>query len=319
MHSYEIFLFKNTELIGGFEIGLIFRYNPKEDIYQDMQNCPHSSYLIKPKQQTAIFSYFYFHMEATTRCNIERDSHKLQAFVMWRELIGKILATGLSLLSNTYQVIKLFVFLFLIISCNDCRKDGLNSEEQSKLTDSVIIHYKDSTIHIVYHVEDSLLHGKYLFYYKSGRLFTEGYYKKGWQSGVWKYYYENGEVSEIGKYDQNELDTSLVNKVHLTKQQSSDCHFISSWNTHQAYKKEGEAPRVGIWSEYFKNGAIKAKGKYLPITFCEFEIDPDTFREIEWVHYPKDSIWNYWDSTGKLIRQEFYKNGMMVDSTIFNK
>ncbi|HET6228252.1 MAG TPA: hypothetical protein VFF27_18370 [Bacteroidia bacterium] len=134
-------------------------------------------------------------------------------------------------------------------------------------------------------------------------------------------YWGTGKISEIGKLEiskEQPKDFVVYDSASLQKYTIARCELNETCYI-----------RVGIWKAYHKNGILAAEGKYLPWRFrsavpmkdtggamvamdnTSFNISPNVSYGIG-EGYLKDGKWKYYDDAGKLIREEFYKNGVLV-------
>lgn len=92
-------------------------------------------------------------------------------------------------------------------------------------------------------------------------------------------------------------------------------------------KANSKIMRVGQWKEYYENGQLKSVGTYKGIheTHSTFWIDENGKRIGQGQfaaggvreEYVKDKTWKYYNTSGQLVREEFYFNGAIVDEDIY--
>ncbi|MEM9889168.1 MAG: hypothetical protein AAF849_25080 [Bacteroidota bacterium] len=81
----------------------------------------------------------------------------------------------------------------------------------------------------------------------------------------------------------------------------------------------------GIYREFYSNGKLKEEGNYIVIV-KEREvnlIDPETFEETKSVRKMETSVkegkWIYKDEHGKIVKEEYFKEGKLKKKTSDNK
>lgn len=81
----------------------------------------------------------------------------------------------------------------------------------------------------------------------------------------------------------------------------------------------------GIWTTYHANGKLESIGQYLPYTFIGTQHDSDTLKYAVECHPAgtillytittetklRNGLWQYYDETGKEIREEYYEGGIL--------
>lgn len=124
--------------------------------------------------------------------------------------------------------------------------------------------------------------GTYISYYENGSVFTEGNIKDGLKDGVWKTYYENGEISQTSMYVRSELNG-----------------LQQTWYPSGNINVEGEMQnnkRVGEWNWYFESG------------------NPES--NVYFVNDKKEGTQKFWNDYRKLLKEEIYENGELIEVKI---
>ena len=128
---------------------------------------------------------------------------------------------------------RIIVLLLILSSCST--PDGcpeLNYNSINKLTTLNDLPYtgrctvfEDGYKKSIQQYLNGVDYGKWIFYFPSGKIETQGKFKDGMKVGRWKYYYESGKIKQIS-----------------------------------SYSKLGE--RKGKWIEYDENGKVLRTIKY---------------------------------------------------------
>ncbi len=127
----------------------------------------------------------------------------------------------------------IIILLFVLSSCStpdNCPE--LNYNSINKLTTLNDLPYtgrctvfEDGYKKSIQQYLNGVDYGKWIFYFPSGKIETQGKFKDGMRVGRWKYYYESGKIKQIS-----------------------------------SYSKLGE--RKGKWIEYDENGKVLRTIKY---------------------------------------------------------
>lgn len=91
--------------------------------------------------------------------------------------------------------------------------------------------------------------GKFQYYFKSGKLSSEGMFVNDERSGKWIWYHENGQTAETGVYDKRGMKTGKWKLWHANGKVDSEGEF----------KKD---KRNGVWNFFFDNGVKSAVETY---------------------------------------------------------
>ena len=154
-------------------------------------------------------------------------------------------------------------------------------------------------------------------YYDNGNIktITEKIhvFKSSYPDGDYKEYYENGKLKQEGCL--KPMDSIECIGCHES--------FLKAPKT-KAYSHIG---RSGIWKEYYSNGNLKTRGSYKGIheTYYTYEtvrkypsgagvFQPGDYSE----EHVKDAHWQYFDESGRLIKEELYFKGWVAELTSYS-
>ena len=112
-------------------------------------------------------------------------------------------------------------------------------------------------------------------YFPNGRIESEGDYLYGKRDGVWKFYYDEGVYCDE---DTLKIEMSFDGGITLRSVEG------------EVYKGD---VKDGYYKSYFLGRKLKCEGQY------HFNL--------------KDGIWNHYNIEGKLIKEEVYKMGELVE------
>ncbi|MCG8473973.1 MAG: hypothetical protein MI784_00595 [Cytophagales bacterium] len=93
-----------------------------------------------------------------------------------------------------------------------------------------------------------ILEGKYIAYYRNGKIKTKGYYKNNKPALVWREFYESGQVKSEAR-----LAEGVINGLSVVFYESGEIRCKKSYR---------EGMLEGLWSEFYQSGTIKAAGYY---------------------------------------------------------
>lgn len=140
----------------------------------------------------------------------------------------------------------------------------------------------------------------------------------------------NHESSTLNKSEEQQNDvmsqSSLFEKGSHTEIQpissQDSLDLIEIYGDKFCYAiREGLQVRSGLWKEV-KNDVVVSQGYYFPFVMCTEVVDTVLFDEpgdtshfvIDYeLVYIKDSLWNYYNNSGKLMRMETYHRGRLVE------
>lgn len=113
--------------------------------------------------------------------------------------------------------------------------------------------------------------GPWRFYYRDGRLRSEGSYADDVQVGPWKYYFENGNLEWEGNYDRSGIRTGLWRFYHDNGAPRAEGMYADDrevglwryWDRNGKPAEEGEFDRgviAGLWTRWYANGGKREQG-----------------------------------------------------------
>ena len=175
--------------------------------------------------------------------------------------------------------------------------------------------------------------GTYQVYFNNGQLKIKGRYVNGEKDGIWEEYYTNGQLGIKGEFKNNKLDGQWE-KYEMDGKLNAKGNYIN-----------GE--KDGIWEDYYTNGKLKEKGKYtngkLDGEWEEYEMDGKLCakgkyingeRDGQWeyveeiggrkflnkgkyINGEKDGIWYFYNENGKLVFENTYKDGLLINEEYY--
>ena len=143
--------------------------------------------------------------------------------------------------------------------------------------------------------------GNWTRYHKGGNLASKLTYKNGALNGMAIFYYPSGKTREFGNF-RSETYNFMISGMNVP-------HLVES--------------RVGAWEYYHENGGLKAKGEFwfdeIPMRSPQESIDAIERMETgefmkPWRADLKHGRWQYWDPEGKMIREEIYEKGELIET-----
>ena len=195
-----------------------------------------------------------------------------------------------------------------------------------------------------YFKNDSIVFdGKFLLNNKKNNVRTEGFYKDGEKTQNWLNY-KNDKLYSIHNYqDSNNIMLTFFREngeiqiiSHILKDGTPHGPFIE-FDTLSQVQVIGNFEnncKVGEWS-YFKNGKLHYKGEYYP-DYLELKSNGSNNTMLlvnkegilaekiyskqvmasyvvnQQILYIKDGKWYFFNNEGKLIKIEYYKNGILI-------
>jgi uncharacterized protein len=172
----------------------------------------------------------------------------------------------------------------------------------------------------------------YHIFKKNGIKVLEFKRQNGKSTGVTKEYYDNGNLKleyEIKHLDwinyfsgpYNEYYESGKPKIQGTYKFSDSITCVNCYDLDKnkiVTKASSHSDRTGSWKEFHENGQLKSIGIYKGIHETN-EIHFHKPKNGEWTpgeyseEYMKDKLWVYYDDEGRVIKEEFYLNGVLAD------
>jgi antitoxin component YwqK of YwqJK toxin-antitoxin module len=169
-----------------------------------------------------------------------------------------------------------------------------------KGTQAVKLYYENGILGTIGKLKNYSREGKWIFYYKNGKLEEEFNYKQGLKNGEYKNWDSTGILLENIIY----RDDTVFKKIY-------EKPYVDTYN--YGYKKPAN-------KEYFSNGKLKYKGQYEENNFfnktgkwIEGDTDKDNnyyYAEGEYASGEREGEWRHYNGKGKLLFTENYKNGM---------
>lgn len=192
---------------------------------------------------------------------------------------------------------------------------------------------------LIYEVKDSLLHGKFVRYSKNekgefyiraiqnfdnnnpvgikrtyrpnSKLLLKEEYLNRPDSVLYEVFYENGNLEKSG--------------IKLNDRRIGIWSYYSENGVKEKEIEYQENYYNGIYREFHSNGTLKEEGNYI-VVMQESEVillDPESFEEIKSVRKIETSVkegkWIYKDERGKIVKEEYYKEGILKKKTSDNK
>ena len=182
------------------------------------------------------------------------------------------------------------------------------------------------------------LHGPYTEWDESGKKMTEGFYKRNKQDSTWKYYYPQGMLKREYLYKNDTV--FLINNCYIRggcmvsngnglyqetwpdgsikaqgnyKNGLKDNEWVTNFEDgklqSKGYYTKGE--KVGNWIEYYNNGQIKERIDRSGCKYESFYEDGTRKEQGFYRNEQKDSAWTTWNSSGNVIRKNFYRQGAL--------
>lgn len=140
-------------------------------------------------------------------------------------------------------------------------------------------YYKEGQLKIVKHFLDGQLDGVHVTYFKNGQKETEVNYLKGKMQGNWISYYENGDTSMIMPI-KSDVKNGVIKEFYLGNRLKRTGAWVDNYED-------------GPEELFNENGSLQMKGYYrLGV---------------------KDSIWQYFDEKGQLLKSELWKMGKQIE------
>ncbi len=142
--------------------------------------------------------------------------------------------------------------------------------------------------------------GEWKRYHKGGNFSAKLNYKGGALNGQATYYYENGKIKETGQY-RSETFNFMISGMNVP-------HLVES--------------RTGVWEYYHEEGGLKARGEFwfddIPMRSPQEMLEAIESMESgefmkPWKADLRHGKWQYWDKKGKLVKEEIYEKGELLE------
>ncbi len=175
------------------------------------------------------------------------------------------------------------------------------------------VKYDSSNYNIIYN-------GMIYTYYPNGSKISSIFFKDRRPDGKWEFFYDNGNILALKYFKNGYCYGKWITYYKSPKNQI----FIKGRYSKNAKK--------GVWKEYYPNGVLKKKYEYnkgikaVYVTYDNIDslqkIFPDEYLEAyamarEYPYNYKTGIWKYYSDKGKLIKKEFYKQGILIDTKTY--
>lgn len=161
-----------------------------------------------------------------------------------------------------------------------------------------------------------ILNGKYESYDDVGKIQRKGNFLDGLGDGLWIIYNDNGDTISSIYYNQGKLSGKWIEYYYGQK-----------------IKSEGlfkDDLKIGLWKEYHLNGKIKAEGEYFPskrdIHYSKAVFDSLKKKSIniQMISFPievfaKDKKWAYNSEQGKIIKEEIWDKGILLEAKEYDE
>ncbi len=165
-------------------------------------------------------------------------------------------------------------------------------------------------------------HGLYTAKFESDQTYETGYYNEGYKDGQWCRFFENGDTAHIENWS-NGAFFGLQKYYHPNKQIKESVIYNKYWDARgcspcskkdsiylewyddgqiavQGYYSHGL--KNGEWQSFYKNGDLKTRENWV------------IFEEKSVVRNIKDGVQSYFAPGGDIIREETYKDGLLINS-----
>jgi uncharacterized protein len=183
------------------------------------------------------------------------------------------------------------------------------------------------------------------FYYPKGKIRSEGDYKDGKKTGLWKYYHENGNLMQEGSYVEDKAEgtwkwyyengKSLREETYKNGKELGEAREFNDstakviteggyvdgqkdgyWQYEIGDMKVGgkyfEGKEDGVWKEYYRDGKLSFEGSYIKGDANgthRFYYPEGTLQEERNYRLGlKNGKWRYFDREGNLITTIEYKD-----------
>ena len=127
----------------------------------------------------------------------------------------------------------------------------------------------------------------------------EGRYENGQPVGLWTRWSSNGTLKAKTMWISHEEAMKRYPDKERRLELSVKDGLHQEWYERGQMKLNGhfaDSKKVGLWRTWYTHGQKESEGRYDPMGNKEQKVGP----------------WSYWDQEGKLIKEEFYKDGERV-------
>ncbi len=185
-----------------------------------------------------------------------------------------------------------------------------------KINGRVVQWLQDGSKYVETNYKDDKKHGDYISWHENNSKHIEMKYDHDNPVGKIRLWHDNGQLFSIGEGVAVTKDAITFEYDRFSDIKPDTAYILEGMIAHK-YLEKGE------WVYYYENGLIESKGIHLPFAKMHIDlvIDMDDFGEYterySWSDHEtaKDGIWKYYSENGKLIREEIYKNGVLLKET----
>lgn len=171
--------------------------------------------------------------------------------------------------------------------------------EDKKKTKEIIF-YENGKKEKEINFNDSIRHGNLYFWYLDGTLKADYRYERGLKEGVSKEFNINGTIDKEIVYEKGKM--IIYSRFYPTgiKRSEINTKEKKSFFWYKNGQLEAEIPSNNDSCKYFYNNGSKKEFGYLK-------------------EGKEQSIWQYWDEKGLLMKKITWDKGIAIDSVIFSK
>ncbi len=208
----------------------------------------------------------------------------------------------------------IFFLIFLFFLFINCERLYIPPKPEHVPSNAQFIHrfqqwqYSDPSIELVWYKDGKLFkkiekknnvyHGKYEQYFSNGSKSQEGIYEDGYRVGTWYYYFPDGKIYLILNYKKEPVNSNFF-----------------SLNSY--YGNEN-----GMYKRFYQNGNLEEEGNYLAGIFHGKRIRyykyGKKYFEIIYNNGLKNGLAKYYNSDGRIIREEHYHNDKLINLIQYN-
>ncbi len=186
--------------------------------------------------------------------------------------------------------------------------------DQEQTVVKEILHVKDTL--------ENLLEGKYISYFLSGNVKSQGEFAYNKATGDWVYYYESGSIKNTGSFMRGRtmgIWTYYFENGNIRSEGILDDNVkVGEWSFHYedgSIKSRGQfvnGIREGIWNYYYEGGDLKAQANFKDGSgqYKEFFVSGNLKMEGMNREGKSDSLWVYYYDTGERMAEGYYKQGL---------
>ncbi len=168
---------------------------------------------------------------------------------------------------------------------------------------------KDGILYTITNYSNGFKNGYYQAYYNNNKKAVEGFYINGKENGLFIDYFETGLIKAIVSYNNGLKEGWLY--LYWQNGIIKDIEY---------YNKDKSVD--GSYISYFDNGRVhiktyKSKIRKGVIIMEEYNKKGFMIGQVEKLNDKIDGKYTYFDSNGRRIKEEIYKNGTKINTVIF--